>query len=91
MTVISVAEIVLHRRDDPRNEYRELEVLRVGSHYQMWENTRFAGTRIPFRSAQTEIGSAHRIRKAIKQEIERLCTEEDFILVSRCGEKFLDG
>jgi hypothetical protein len=37
-----------------------------------------------------KIGSAHTVRQALKQEIERLCTEEEFALVSRDG-VFLDG
>jgi len=89
-TSITVAQVVLRRRNDPGNEYRTFEILQVGSHFQIWERISFAGARTPFRHTQVKIGSAHTVRQALKQEIERLCTEEEFALVSRDG-VFLDG
>lgn len=89
-TFVTVAQIVLRHRIDPGDEYRILEVLQVGSHFQIWERISFAGARTPLRHSQVKLGSAHTVRQALKQEIERLCTEEEFILVSRSG-VFLDG
>ena len=88
---VTVARVELHRQNDPRNERRILEVIQTGWSYQMWEKVRFGDTRRDWRDAQTKSGTAEHMRRALKDEMERLCTEEEFVLVHNYAESFLDG
>lgn len=86
-----LARATLHRRHNPDNEYRYLDVLQDGTGFSIVQKIRFAGHPDALSHVLTKTDSEHVIRQFLNLEIERLCKEEGFTLVRSEGETFLNG
>jgi hypothetical protein len=76
--------------NDPAHEYRRLEVLLDGNNFLFFESTLFASDPALYRTAMTKMDSEQVVLAQLKREIERLCKKEDFAVVSKEGETFVE-
>ena len=74
--------IVLHRKGDPENEYRELSIKHFdGYSFSVWQLVGFASNPDTWERSRLKVGSESDMRSFLKSETHRLCSEEGFTIV----------
>ena len=81
----AITTVFLRRLDDPDHEYRRMDVYEQDDYCLLFESIFFAGTPEMYRTSLTSIDSKEGISRRVENEINRLCREDGFRVVSREG------
>ena len=81
----AIATVFLRRQNDRDHVYRRMDVYEQDEKSLVFESNFFAGEPDLFRTAMTSIDSKRAISRQLHQEIERLCREDGFRVISRGG------
>jgi hypothetical protein len=81
MTNVLIARISLHRRGDSNNEFRHLDLYQTGRNFALWQSVGFAGDPDIWTSGPMKRGSEHAMRALLREETQRLCEREGFVVI----------
>jgi hypothetical protein len=83
--MLVIKRVVLHRREDPQHEHRELLIYRdTGPRFYLYQAIGFIDSEYGFsRREKLGLGSEGEMRKLLGETVERLCGEEGFTKVEQ--------
>ena len=70
--MMAIESVMLHRRNDPSHEYREIILYQADGHFAVWVAVSFLKDPDFHRRSQVDIGSETEMRGRFDAEIERL-------------------
>jgi hypothetical protein len=73
--MMAIDSVMLHRKDDPSHEYREIILYQAEGHFAVWVAVSFLKDPNFHQRSQVDIGSETEMRDRFNAEIERLKAE----------------